>query len=455
MPIFAADIPTMKTLLKNGLIINEGRSFKGAVLIDGQLIEGVYEGDAYPKGLYSEIDLEGNMLMPGVIDDQVHFREPGLTHKADIFSESRAAVAGGTTSFMDMPNNNPPILTQELLESKYQLGAEKSLANYSFYMGTSNDNLEEVLKTDPKSVCGIKIFMGSSTGNMLVDNPETLSGIFSKAGMLIATHCEDEQTIKENSEKYKSKFGEDISFDKHPEIRSTEACYKSSSLAVSLAKKYNTRLHILHLTTAKEMEHFRSDTPLEKKRITAEVCVHHLSFNDKDYATQGSHIKCNPAVKSEADQKALIAALKEGRIDIVATDHAPHTKEEKANKYWKAPSGLPLVQHSLVQMLEFYHQGIFTLEEIVEKMAHNPAKCFQISKRGFIRSGYFADLVVVNLNDAWTATKDNTLYKVQWSPFDGKTFKSKVLKTFINGEIVYNNGVLNDKYRGMRLLFNR
>ena len=445
----------MKTLLKNGRIINEGQIFEGAVLIDGQLIEGVYQGDAYPEGVYNEIDLEGNILIPGVIDDQVHFREPGLTHKADIFSESAAAVAGGTTSFMDMPNNNPPILTQELLESKYQLGAEKSIANYSFYMGTSNDNLEEVLKTDPKSVCGIKIFMGSSTGNMLVDNPDTLAGIFSKAGMLIATHCEDEQTIKENSEKYLAEFGEDISFDKHPEIRSAEACYKSSSLAVSLAKKHNTRLHVLHLTTAKEMEHFTSDIPLEEKRITAEVCVHHLSFNDNDYASQGSHIKCNPAVKSAKDQQALIAALKEGKIDIVATDHAPHTLEEKANKYWKAPSGLPLVQHSLVQMLEFYHQGIFSLEEIVEKMAHNPAKCFQVTKRGFIRPGYFADLVVVDLKQAWTANKDNTLYKVGWSPFDGKTFQSKVKKTFVNGALVYDGEKINKEYRGMRLAFDR
>ena len=445
----------MKTLLKNGRIVNEGQIFEGAVLIDGQLIEGVYQGDAYPEGVYNEIDLEGNILIPGVIDDQVHFREPGLTHKADIFSESRAAVAGGTTSFMDMPNNNPPILSQELLEAKYKVGAEKSLANYSFYMGTSNDNLEEVLKTDPKSVCGIKIFMGSSTGNMLVDNIDTLSGIFSQAGMLIATHCEDEQTIKDNSEKYKAEFGEDISFDKHPEIRSAEACYKSSSMAVALAKKHNTRLHVLHLTTAKEMELFTSDIPLEEKRITAEVCVHHLSFNDKDYATQGSHIKCNPAVKSEADQIALMAALKEGKIDVIATDHAPHTKEEKANKYWKAPSGLPLVQHSLVQMLEFYHQGVLSLEEIVDKMSHAPAKCFQVSKRGFIRPGYYADLVVVDTNQSWIANKENTLYKVQWSPFDGKEFKSKVLKTFVNGTLVYNNGELNDKYRGIRLKFNR
>jgi dihydroorotase len=445
----------MKTLLKNGRIINEGQIFEGAVLIDGQLIEGVYQGDAYPEGAYNEIDLEGNILIPGVIDDQVHFREPGLTHKADIYSESRAAVAGGTTSFMDMPNNNPPILTQELLEAKYKMGAEKSLANYSFYMGTSNDNLEEVLKTDPKSVCGIKIFMGSSTGNMLVDNIDTLSGIFSQAGMLIATHCEDEQTIKDNSEKYMQQFGEDISFDKHPEIRSAEACYKSSSMAVALAKKHNTRLHVLHLTTAKEMELFTSDIPLEEKRITAEVCVHHLSFNDSDYATQGSHIKCNPAIKSTADQQAIIAALKEGKIDIIATDHAPHTKEEKSNKYWKAPSGLPLVQHSLVQMLEFYHQGEFSLEQIVDKMSHAPAKCFQVEKRGFIRKGYFADLVVVDLNQAWTADQSNTLYKVGWSPFDGKTFKSKVLKTFINGVLVYDNGVLNDEYRGMRLSFTR
>lgn len=445
----------MKTLLKNGRIVNEGQIFEGFVLIDGSVIEGVYPGNDYPEGTYNEIDLEGNFLIPGVIDDQVHFREPGLTHKADIFSESRAAVAGGTTSFMDMPNNNPPILSQELLEEKYELGAQKSLANYSFYMGTSNDNLEEVLKTDPKTVCGIKIFMGSSTGNMLVDNIDTLSAIFSKAGMLIATHCEDEQTIKNNSEKYKAEFGEDISFVKHPEIRSAEACYKSSSMAVALAKKYNTRLHVLHLTTAKEMELFESGIPLEEKRITAEVCVHHLSFNDSDYATKGSHIKCNPAIKSKDDQIALMKALKEGKIDVIATDHAPHTKDEKANKYWKSPSGLPLVQHSLVQMLEFFHEGVLSLEEIVDKMCHAPAKCFQLSKRGFIRPGYYADLVVVDTNQAWVAQQENTLYKVQWSPFDGKEFKSKVIKTFVNGNLVYDNGKLNDNYRGMRLLFDR
>ena len=445
----------MELLLSNAIIINEGRRFPGSVLIEGTLIKKIYEGDILPEGDFEILDLEGKYLIPGVIDDQVHFREPGLTHKADIHSESRAAVAGGVTSFMDMPNNNPPILTQELLEEKYRMGAEKSLANYSFYMGTSNDNLEEVLKTDPKKVCGIKIFMGSSTGNMLVDDIETLEGIFSKANMLIATHCEDEETIRKNSAEYKARFGDDMPFEKHPEIRSAQACYKSSSLAVELAKKHNTRLHILHLTTAKEMELFDNDKPLKEKKITAEVCVHHLSFNKEDYARYGSKIKCNPAIKTEDDRKALIAALKSGKLDIIATDHAPHTATEKDNNYWKSPSGLPLVQHSLVQMLEFVHDKTFTLEEVVDKMCHAPADCFRISKRGFIREGYFADLVVLDMDDSWTVNKDNTYYKVCWSPFDGKTFRSKILKTFVNGTPVYDRGIFKEDFRGMRLEFDR
>ena len=445
----------MELLLSNAIIINEGRRFPGSVLIEGAFIKQIYEGDILPEGDFEILDLEGKYLIPGVIDDQVHFREPGLTHKADIHSESRAAVAGGVTSFMDMPNNNPPILTQELLEEKYRMGAEKSMANYSFYMGTSNDNLEEVLKTDPKKVCGIKIFMGSSTGNMLVDDIETLEGIFSKANMLIATHCEDEETIRKNSAEYKTRFGDDMPFEKHPEIRSAQACYKSSSLAVELAKKHDTRLHILHLTTAKEMELFDNDKPLKDKKITAEVCVHHLSFNKEDYARYGSKIKCNPAIKTEDDRKALIAALKSGKLDIVATDHAPHTAAEKDSNYWKSPSGLPLVQHSLVQMLEFVHDKTFTLEEVVDKMCHAPADCFRVSKRGFIRQGYFADLVVLDMDDSWTVNKDNTYYKVGWSPFDGKTFRSKILKTFVNGTPVYDRGIFKEDFRGMRLEFDR
>jgi dihydroorotase len=445
----------MKRLLKNARIVNEGRIFRGSVLIDGQRISKIFEGDEVPGKVDESIDLEGKILMPGVIDDQVHFREPGLTHKADIHSESRAAVAGGVTSFMDMPNNVPAILTQALLEEKYRTGAEKSMANYSFYMGTSNDNLDEVLKTDPKKVCGIKIFMGSSTGNMLVDDPETLEGIFSKAGMLIATHCEDEEIIRSNTRHFKELFGDEMSFDKHPEIRSAEACLKSSSLAVSLARKHNTRLHILHLTTADEMMLFDKDTPLKDKRITAEVCVHHLTFNKDDYAQYGSKIKCNPAVKTENDRQALMTALKESRIDVVATDHAPHTAEEKSGSYWETPSGLPLVQHSLVQMLEFYHEGIFSLNEVVEKMCHAPAVCFRVAQRGFIREGYFADLVVVDTEQDWTAGPENTYYKVGWSPFDGKRFRSKVLKTFVNGALVFDEGVFDEDVRGMRLEFER
>lgn len=445
----------MKTLLKNSHIVNEGRTFKGSIIINGTIIESVIEGNEIPEGTYNELDLEGKHIIPGVIDDQVHFRDPGLTYKADIQSESRAAVAGGTTSYMDMPNNNPPILSQQLLAEKYEMGAQKSLANYSFYMGTSNDNLEEVLKTDPKNVCGIKIFMGSSTGNMLVDDLDTLEGVFSKANLLIATHCEDEKTILANTKEYKERYGEDMPINKHPEIRSAEACYKSSSMAVALAKKHNTRLHVLHLTTAKEMDLFDGSLPLEKKRITSEVCVHHLTFNQADYDTYGTRIKWNPAVKSENDRKALIAALKDNRLDIIATDHAPHTLEEKTNNYWKAPSGGPLVQHSLVQMMEFYHQGIFTLEEIVNKMSHAPAQCFQVSKRGFIRPGYYADLVILDLNQPWTATPENTYYKVKWSPFEGKEFRSKVLKTFVNGTLVYDNGQFNEDYRGMRIKFDR
>jgi dihydroorotase len=442
-------------LLKNSNIVNNGSVSKGDILIEGERIIKVGDFNYTSSSSDKVIDLEGKYVFPGIIDDQVHFRDPGLTYKADIRTESRAAVAGGVTSFMDMPNNIPAILTQELLEKKYEDAATKSMVNYSFYMGASNTNLDEVLKTNPKNVCGIKVFMGSSTGNMLVDNEQTLEGIFSKAPCLVATHCEDETTIRKNTQAYKEKYGYEMPISKHPEIRSAEACYLSSSLAVKLAKKHNTRLHVLHLTTAKEMELFDNSIDLKDKKITAEVCVHHLIFNDKDYDKYGTKIKWNPAIKSEADRIALLKALKENKIDVVATDHAPHTEEEKKNNYFKAPSGGPLVQHSLPAMLEFYHQGELSLEQIANKMSHAVADCFQVSERGYIKEGYYADLVVVDLHNEWTVSKDNIFYKVGWSPFEGRNFKSKVLKTIINGEIVFEDGNFNENYRGKRLLFNR
>ena len=393
--------------------------------------------------------------MPGVVDDQVHFREPGLTHKGRIYTEAKAAVAGGITSFMEMPNTNPQALTQELLEDKYEIGAKDSLANYSFFMGASNENIEEVLKTDPKCVAGIKIFMGSSTGNMLVDDQEVLNSIFSSCDMLIAVHCEDEATIRANTAKMKAEFGEDLPIRYHPIIRNAEACYKSSSLAVRLAKEHNTRLHILHISTAKETELFRNDIPLEEKRITAEACVHHLWFDDSNYDEKGTYIKWNPAVKSASDREGVWKALLDNRIDIIATDHAPHTQEEKDNTYFNAPSGGPLVQHALVALLEFYHQGKVSLEWIVNKMCHAPATCFQLKERGYIRPGYFADLVVVDLEKSWQVEKDNILYDCGWSPFEGETFKSTVTKTFVNGNLVYDNGIFDERTRGMRLEFDR
>ena len=441
-------------LLKDATIVNNNRIIKASVLIDGEIIKEIYEGEI-PDIDAHIIDLQGKYLIPGIIDDQVHFRDPGLTYKADIATESRAAIAGGVTSYMDMPNNNPPILTQELLEKKYIDAATKSMANYSFYMGASNDNLKEVLKTNPSNVCGIKVFMGSSTGNMLVDNPETLKGIFSQAPTLVATHCEDEDTIKKNTAEFKEKYGLEMPIRMHPLIRSEEACYLSSSMAVKLAKENNTRLHVLHLTTAKEMELFDNTTPLKDKKITAEVCVHHLVFNDKDYDTYGTKIKWNPAVKTEEDRKALLQALIDNKIDVIATDHAPHTAQEKNNNYFEAPSGGPLVQHSLVSMLEFYHRGELSLEQIVTKMCHAPADCYAVSKRGYIAKGNYADLVVINLDDKWTVDKTNVLYKVGWSPFDGKEFKSKVEKTFVNGSLVYDSGKFDEDYRGKRLLFDK
>jgi dihydroorotase len=402
-------------LIKNGTFINEGKQFSGDMLIRNGKIEKIASQIDTPANV-KELNAEGKWILPGIIDDQVHFREPGLTHKAELFTESRAAVAGGTTSYMEMPNTKPPALTQELLQQKYDRAAKVSLANYSFFMGASNDNLEEVLKTNERAVCGIKVFMGSSTGNMLVDDEKTLEGLFSKVPMLIATHCEDEETVRANMAKFKEKYGENVPIEMHPIIRSVEACYKSSSLAVNLAKKYNTRLHILHLTTAKELDLFRNDIPLKEKRITSEVCVHHLYFNSDDYAKYGSGIKCNPAVKGPEQQQALLPALLDNRLDIIATDHAPHTWEEKQQTYFKAPSGVPLVQHSLNIMMEFVQEGKISMEKVVEKMCHAPAECFQVDKRGYLREGYWADVLIVDPDKKWTVAKENILYKCGWSP---------------------------------------
>ncbi len=444
-----------RILIKNAKIVNEGSIFDGDVLIENDLIVEVADSISLKTSDCIVIDAEGSYLMPGAIDDQVHFREPGLTHKGDIESESRAAVAGGITSFIEQPNTVPNAVTQEILEDKYQIAAQKSFANYSFMMGATNDNLEEVLKTNPKNVAGIKIFLGSSTGNMLVDREETLEKIFSSTPMLIAVHCEDETTIQNNLAEFKEKYGDDIPVTAHNLIRSAEACYLSSSKAVALAKKTGARLHIFHLSTAKEMELFTNKIPLEDKKITAEVCVHHLWFTDEDYKTKGNFIKWNPAVKTESDRKVLWEALNDGRIDVIATDHAPHTKEEKAQSYLKAPSGGPLVQHAVLAMFEAHHQGKISVEKIVEKMCHNPAKIFKIEKRGFIKEGYFADLVIVNPSKPWSVNTDNILYKCGWSPFEGTTFKSRITHTFVNGEMVYNNFKVKDIRAGKRLLFDR
>jgi dihydroorotase len=390
-----------------------------------------------------------------MIDDQVHFREPGLTHKANIETESRAAIAGGITTFIEMPNTVPQAVTQELLEDKFEIAAKTSYANYSFMFGGTNDNLEELLKTDPQKVAGIKLFLGSSTGNMLVDNEDVLEKIFSSTKMLISVHCEDEATIRKNTEKFTSEFGDDIPIKYHPIIRSEEACYLSSSKAIELAKKTGARLHIFHLSTEKETHLFRNNIPLEKKQITAEVCIHHLWFSDKDYAEKGTHIKWNPAVKTEKDKQGLWEALLDDRIDVIATDHAPHTLEEKNNNYIKAPSGGPLVQHAIIALFEKVKQGVISIEKAVEKTSHNPAKLFQIKKRGFIKKGFFADLVLVDVNKPQTVSKKNILYKCGWSPFEGTKFSSTITHTFVNGKLIYNNGVFNDEIKGKRITFNR
>lgn len=443
-----------RILIKNARIINEGSIFEGDLLIEDRFIKEIGESIS-AKPDFKIVDAEGNYLIPGAIDDQVHFREPGLTHKGTIESESRAAVAGGVTSFIEQPNTIPNAVTQELLEQKYQRAAETSYANYSFMMGGTNDNLEEILKTDPKNVAGLKLFLGSSTGNMLVDNEEVLEKIFSSTPLLIAVHCEDEATIKQNLEKYKAEYGDDIPVKFHPLIRSTEACYISSSRAVELAKKTGARLHVFHVSTAKETELFTNKIPLEDKKITAEVCIHHLWFTDEDYDKKGALIKWNPAVKTAADRDALWKALLDDRIDVIATDHAPHTFEEKKNPYTSSPSGGPLVQHSVVAMFEAWHQKKISLEKVVEKMSHNPAKLFKIEKRGFVKEGYFADLVIVNPGLPWNVKKENILYKCGWSPFEGVNFKSRITHTFVNGQLVYNNFKVKDVRCGERLTFDR
>ncbi|GGA88489.1 dihydroorotase [Mucilaginibacter rubeus] len=440
-------------LIKAATIVNEHKQYIADVLIKDGLIDRI---DSVIDTQADEIiNAEGLHLLPGCIDDQVHFREPGLTYKADIYTESRAAVAGGITSFMEMPNTVPNTLTQELLEDKYQIASRNSLANYSFFMGASNNNLDEVLRTDTSNVCGIKVFMGSSTGNMLVDDPHTLEKLFAQSPMLIATHCEDEATIKSNLAHYKQLLGENIPVRMHPKIRSAEACYLSSSMAVELAKKHNTRLHILHISTERETHLFDNTIPLKDKRITAEACIHHLWFTDADYDTKGNYIKWNPAVKTEADRDGILRAVLDGRIDVIATDHAPHTIEEKEQPYLQAPSGGPLVQHALPAMLELYHHGKISLEQIAEKMAHNVATLFQIEKRGFIREGYWADLVLVDLNKPWNVNKSNILYKCNWSPFEGNTFRSQVAYTLISGNLAYANGSLIEGKAGKRLTFSR
>jgi dihydroorotase len=443
-------------LIKNATIINEGNTFRSDLFIKDQLISliGTPEQIDIPSGTII-VDATGLFLIPGIIDDQVHFREPGLTHKGDIYSESRAAAAGGVTSFMDMPNTIPQTVTIDILNEKYRMGSESSLINYSFYLGATNTNLDDVLKVDHSAVCGIKLFMGSSTGNMLVDNEDALRELFAKTSLPIAAHCEDEPIIRKNNEIYKAKFGEDVPVNMHPLIRSREACFRSSSHAVELAKEYNTRLHILHLSTADELKLFKNVMPLHQKRITGEVCVHHLWFDDSSYDTLGNLIKWNPAIKTRFDRDALINGVNNNLIDIIATDHAPHTLAEKRNSYFKAPSGGPLIQHSLNAMLELCHRKIFKLEKIVEMMCHNPAILFNIRKRGFIREGYQADLVLVDPANPWNVSKDNILYKCGWSPFEGVTFQSKVVLTIINGTIVYDNGVINEDYRGQRLMFDR
>ncbi|UPT68054.1 MAG: dihydroorotase [Sphingobacteriales bacterium JAD_PAG50586_3] len=448
---------TADILLTNAHVVNEGAVFKAHIAIEGGLIKKIISADDNLQDIQAKevLNLDGLHIFPGVIDDQVHFREPGLTHKGELYTEAKAAVAGGVTSYMEMPNTVPGAVTNVLLEQKYSRASEVSLANYSFYMGTTNSNIDEVTSIDPRKVCGIKIFMGSSTGDMLVDNPEALDNIFKHGKTLIATHCEVDPEIKKSLTHFRHIYGDDVPAWYHPYIRSREACYGSSTYAFELAQKHNARLHILHISTAEETMLFSNDKPLAEKRITAEACIHHLWFSEADYKTKGNYIKWNPAVKSAYDRDAIFAAVLDNRIDVIATDHAPHTIEEKNKPYIDAPSGGPLIQHTLNAMLDFYHAGKISLERIAEKMSHNPAILFEVEKRGFIREGYFADLAVVNLNAPWTVDKSNLLYKCGWSPFEGHTFKAAVQHTFVNGNHVYNKGTFNEDSRGMRLTFNR
>ena len=442
------------TKILNARLVNEGRIEEKDVLIEDAFIARV-DADLTSVPTDRTVDAQGSYLLPGLIDDQVHFREPGLTHKATIHSESRAAVAGGITSFMEMPNTVPNTLTQTLLQDKYDIAARSSLANYSFYMGVSNDNLDEVLHTDPETVCGLKVFMGSSTGNMLVDREQTLRNVFERAELLVATHCEDEPTIRHNMQHYREQYGEDVPISLHPVIRSEEACYRSSSLAVSLAKEYNTRLHVLHISTARELSLFDAHTPLSEKRITAEACLHHLWFSNQDYEEKGTLIKWNPAVKTAQDRTALRQAVIDGPIDVLATDHAPHTLAEKQNAYFQAPSGGPLVQHQVVALFELFHQGVFSLETIVQKACHHPAVLFRVDRRGYVREGYYADLVLVDPQKPWTVNPGNVLSKCGWSPFAGQTFRSSVTHTWVSGHLAYAEGIVHDEQRGMRLRFSR
>jgi len=448
-----------KILIAGANIVNEGKIFEGSVLISNNRIEEIIPVGS--NNLFLEdhenvelIDGRGKFLLPGVIDDQVHFRDPGLTQKGDLYTESKAAVAGGVTSFMDMPNTDPKAITLNILEEKYKLASQKSLANYSFFLGATNSNIEEIEKANPSRICGVKVFLGASTGNMLVDDPAVLEDIFLKSRMIVAIHSEDEGVIRKNLAIFKEKYGEQIPFEAHPLIRSEEACYKSTEMAVMLARKHNTRLHILHLSTVKELDLLENGIPLKEKKITAEVCVHHLWFDDRDYSRLGSLIKWNPAIKTEKDKNGLFKGLLEDKIDIIATDHAPHLKEEKSLPYLSCPSGGPLIQHSLVIMLEFYHRKKISLEKVVEKMCHAPAVLYRIKDRGFIRKGYFADLVLVDPNAPWVVSKENLLYKCGWSPFEGTKFSSTVTHTFVNGNLVYRNGNFNEQYKGKRLEFN-
>lgn len=445
----------MKSILITGAnIVNEGKITRSDILIKDGLIYNMgkdlseFEADL-------TIDASGKYIFPGIIDDQVHFREPGLTHKADIYTESKAAVAGGVTTYMEMPNTVPQTVTIELLEDKYKIASEKSLANYSFFFGATNDNIEEILKVDPENVCGVKVFQGSSTGNMLVDNPESLERIFRECKLLIATHSENDNIIKANLDAYKKEYGEDIPVKFHPKIRSAEACYDASKKVVDLARKYGTKLHILHISTAKEVDLFDNMLPLEEKRITAEACIHHMWFSEEDYEEKGNLIKWNPAVKSKEDRDRILQGVLDGHIDVIATDHAPHTLEEKSKPYSSAPSGGPLVQHSLVAMLDMYHAGKIRMEEIAQKMCHNVAILFEIEKRGYLRPGYHADLVIVDLDSPWTVEKDNILSKCGWSPFEGHTFMSKVTHTIVSGHLAYENGTFHEEQKGQRLKFSR